>query len=108
MPKILIIDMCGECKYIPLGSNKRCRHPMGNKEEEIWVTKIPPEWCPLEEEDNKLRAKWFEKGQMSIKRKNKSGCCCIIDEDLGDKVVSVCGAHQTWMEEQLPDAEVKE
>ncbi len=49
---------------------------------------------------NKMAAKWFKKGQMSIKRRNKSGCCCIIDEDLGDKVVSVCGAHQTWMEEQ--------
>ncbi len=61
---------------------------------------ILPEIVRSVKEDKKLRAKWFEKGQMSIKRKNKSGCCCIIDEDDGDRVVSVCGAHQTWLEEQ--------
>jgi len=48
-----------------------------------------------------LPDKWFKKGQMSVKRKNKSGCCCIIDENEGDKVVSVCGAHAQWLEEQL-------
>lgn len=41
-----------------------------------------------------LRAEWFEKGQKSVKRRNESGCCCVIDND--DKVVSVCGAHSEW------------
>ena len=59
------------------------------------------EFCELEdaEENNKLRAKWFEKGQLSVKRKNESGCICIIDDN--DEVVSVCGAHKAWMEKQL-------
>ena len=38
--------------------------------------------------------KWFKKGQMSIKRKNKSGCCCEINEN--DEVVSPCSAHLNW------------
>ena len=29
---------------------------------------------------------------------NKSGCVCIIDDN--DKVISACGAHKAWMEEQ--------
>ena len=41
-----------------------------------------------------LSAKWFVKGQESIKRKNKSGCSCLINDD--DEVVSVCGAHRNW------------
>ena len=41
-----------------------------------------------------LPAKWFAKGQNSVKRKNKSGCSCLINDD--DEVVSVCGAHQNW------------
>ncbi len=39
-----------------------------------------------------LIAKWFKKGQESIKRKNKSGCCCIINDD--DEIISLCGAHK--------------
>ena len=43
-----------------------------------------------------LPDKWFKKGQESVKRKNKSGCCCEIN-DL-DEVVSPCRAHLEWME----------
>lgn len=43
---------------------------------------------------DKRFAEGFKRGQESIKRKNKSGCCCIIDDD--DKIISVCGAHQEW------------
>ena len=42
-----------------------------------------------------LRSEWFKKGQNSVKRKNESGCCCVIDNE--DKVVSVCGAHEEWV-----------
>ena len=42
--------------------------------------------------------KWFKKGQMSVKRKNKSGCCCIIDDN--DGVISACGAHENWRDER--------
>ncbi len=105
MPKILIIEACKHC----YPNFEIDIHPFQyfckRMKREIEEPAEIPSWCPLEEEDNKLRAKWFKKGQMSVKRKNKSGCTCIIDEDLGDKVVSVCGAHQTWMEEQLSDAE---
>lgn len=48
-------------------------------------------------ENEKDLARWYEKGQKSVQRKNQSGCCCIIDDN--DKVVSVCGAHLTWLEE---------
>jgi len=41
--------------------------------------------------------KWFKKGQMSVKRKNKSGCCCEISDN--DEVVSPCTAHLNWKEE---------
>ncbi len=62
---------------------------------------ILPEIVRSVKEDNKLRAKWFEKGQMSVKRKNQSGCCCIINDD--GEVVSPCGAHQNWLEEQITE-----
>ena len=48
-------------------------------------------------------AEGFKKGQQSILRKNNSGCCCIIDDN--DIVVSVCGAHQEWLENHLTLAE---
>jgi len=48
--------------------------------------------------------KWFRKGQESIKRKNKSGCCCIITDN--NDVESVCGAHQEWLEVKLEKAEL--
>lgn len=43
-----------------------------------------------------LPAKWYQKGQESVKRENQSGCCCIIDD--GDKIVEVCAAHLAWRE----------
>jgi hypothetical protein len=38
----------------------------------------------------------FIKGQKSVYRINKSGCCCIID-DCGN-VIEVCDAHRGWLE----------
>lgn len=100
MPKILIIEACRQCsnKY-RVNDKWHCWEKNGRKINCNTFTEIPS-WCDLEEEDNKLRAKWFEKGQMSVKRKNKSGCTCIIDEENGDRITSVCGAHKAWMEEQ--------
>ena len=46
-----------------------------------------------------IRAEWFLKGQKSVFRKNKSGCCCILDDS--DNIISVCGAHQEWLEKAL-------
>ena len=43
--------------------------------------------------------KWFKKGQMTVLRRNKSGCCCIIDDN--DNIISACGAHQEWLEKHL-------
>lgn len=48
---------------------------------------------------NKRFAEGFKKGQLSILRKNESGCCCIIDDN--DKIVSSCGAHLNWLDEKL-------
>ena len=48
---------------------------------------------------NKRFAEGFEKGKMSIMRKNQSGCCCIIDNN--DNVISVCGAHENWKEPEV-------
>ena len=50
-------------------------------------------------------AKWMKKGQESIKRKNKSGCCCIIDDS--DNVVSVCECHQNWLDEYKDAAKIR-
>jgi hypothetical protein len=61
---------------------------------------IDPEILELIKRDKRFAA-GFKAGQLSVKRKNPSGCCCIIDENDGDKVVQVCGAHQTWLEEHL-------
>jgi len=41
-----------------------------------------------------LPDKWFKKGQESVKRKNKSGCCCEISDD--DEIISPCAAHLEW------------
>lgn len=46
---------------------------------------------------NQRFAEGFKKGQESVKRKNKSGCCCIIDDE--DNVVSACGAHAQWRDD---------
>ena len=101
--KIFYIMACEECDHCKSTWGLLFRNEQGwCVQSEKYIPDIGKiaEFCELEdaEENNKLRAKWFEKGQMSMKRKNKSGCCCIIDDN--DEVVSVCGAHKTWMEEQ--------
>ncbi len=106
MPKILRIDSCAsllkghpDCGYYSM-LVRNCKHPKTKNKSVYNPYGEIPSWCPLEDEDNKIRAEWFKKGQMSVKRKNKSGCTCIIDEDDGDRITSVCGAHKAWMEEQ--------
>ena len=42
---------------------------------------------------------WFKKGQNSVLRKNKSGCCCIIDDN--DNIISACGAHAERLKKHL-------
>lgn len=44
-------------------------------------------------------AEGFEKGQKSVMRKNMSGCTCVINDD--SEVLSVCGAHQSWLEKEI-------
>lgn len=53
----------------------------------------------LMKEKAELIKKWFTKGQQSVKRKNKSGCCCIINDS--DEIESLCGAHEAYIEEQM-------
>ena len=49
---------------------------------------------------NKRRAEWFAKGQNSIQRKNKSGCCCKFSAD-DTEIISLCGEHENYYEERL-------
>lgn len=42
------------------------------------------------------KAEWFEKGRQSVLRKNKSGCCCLMDEN--DNIVSLCEAHKNYIQ----------
>ena len=52
------------------------------------------------EADNASRlAEGFAKGQESVKRKNQSGCTCIITDD--EQIESVCGFHADWRDEQI-------
>jgi len=47
----------------------------------------------------KIKAIWFKNGQNSVLRKNKSGCCCIIDDNAN--IISTCGAHEEWLKKHL-------
>jgi hypothetical protein len=51
----------------------------------------------LKKEKAILIKKWFKQGQMSAKRKNKSGCCCIVNDE--DEIESLCGAHDAYVQE---------
>jgi hypothetical protein len=64
-----------------------------------YVEKLEKKIEKLQKERPALLAKWFRKGQNSIKRKNKSGCCCIINDD--DEIVSLCGAHDAFIGDKL-------
>lgn len=44
-------------------------------------------------------AKGFRKGQESVKRRNKSGCCCIINDN--DEIESLCGLHAELIKEKI-------
>ena len=64
--------------------------------EEAWEFTDQKLLSIYKEHYNTRFAQGFKRGQESVKRKNKSGCCCIIDDN--DNVVSVCGAHAEWNE----------
>lgn len=53
-----------------------------------------------------LISKWFEKGRESVLRTNKSGCCCIIEND--DTVTELCAAHKEYIDNYRAIKEVKE
>lgn len=44
-------------------------------------------------------AEGFYKGQQSVKRKNQSGCCCVIDDNYN--VITLCGAHADYFDQKL-------
>lgn len=44
------------------------------------------------------RKEWFDKGRNSVLRDNKSGCCCLFNEQ--DEIVSVCMAHKELLAEK--------
>lgn len=46
-------------------------------------------------------AEGFLRGRESVHRKNQSGCVCIIDDS--GKVIEVCDAHRTLIEEALKE-----
>jgi len=60
-----------------------------------------------DKERARLIKKWYEKGQDSIRRKNESGCCCIIDEEDGETIISVCGAHAQWLDDRIAEHDGK-
>lgn len=63
---------------------------------------IPPN--PSRNTDSTKRfAEGFKAGQLSVNRRNKSGCCCIIDDN--DQVISACGAHLNWRDAPQKDKE---
>jgi len=43
-------------------------------------------------EKDAIKKRWFLKGQQSIKRKNESGCTCIINDN--DEIESLCSLHR--------------
>ena len=43
-----------------------------------------------------LRAAWFQKGVRSVKRQNKSGCVCQIEDD--DTISALCLAHKEYID----------
>jgi len=43
----------------------------------------------------------FWAGQLSVKRRNKSGCCCIINDS--DEIEVACGAHLNWRDNWRKD-----
>ena len=53
----------------------------------------------IQEDKRKLINEWFLKGQNSIKRKNVSGCVCVINDN--DEIERVCGLHEEWHESLL-------
>ncbi len=63
-----------------------------------YVKKLQEKVEKLQKEKASLIKKWFRKGQLSVKRKNKSGCCCIINDD-GSTIESLCGAHDDYVQE---------
>ena len=69
---------------------------MGNKQSlKFYITKnklLEDEIEKLKNENNNRFAKGFKQGQNSIKRKNESGCCCIINDN--DEIESLCGLHR--------------
>ena len=84
--------------------------PYKNKKDREWYKKQLYSMMTIEElikyykekksiKVDKTKAIWFEKGQKSVLRKNKSGCACIID-DLNDNIIEVCGAHQNWLDKR--------
>lgn len=67
---------------------------MPDKNDHEYISVLKEELSFYKERFNKRFAEGFKRGQESVKRKNKSGCCCIVDDN--DNVTSVCGAHQQW------------
>lgn len=50
--------------------------------------------------------KGYDKAKDTIYRRNKSGCCCKMDDE--DKIVSVCNAHRELGSRTLRDYSTSE
>jgi regulator of replication initiation timing len=46
-------------------------------------------------------ARGFRAGRECVLRTNLSGCCCKWDDNDEGKLVSLCGAHKEYVEEQI-------
>ena len=59
-------------------------------------------WCSRGKEQPDF-ARGFQKGVDAMARKNKSGCCCIIDDS--ERVIEPCLAHANWAREYCKQPE---
>ena len=91
----MIINAIGEALDGEEQSDFELSYPIVRKAFDLYVT-LNKEIVFYKERFNTRFAEGFKKGQNSVLRKNKSGCCCIITDD--GEVLSVCGAHEEWVE----------
>ncbi len=76
---------------------------LGNKLRMVADAHLAAEEKIVELEARPTFAQGFKKGQESVLRKNPSGCCCLFDEN--ENIISLCGAHQEYVEAKTGEEE---
>ena len=68
-------------------------------EKQQWIDEVESTIKRVRQLEDKVvtcKSIWFKKGQESIKRKNQSGCCCVINDN--DEIETSCGLHKPYIE----------